>query len=151
MHEHDRCVQAGYDSFTCHYRGVYAGDLPWTPNNPGNPMGAPLPQFPTLVAPPTVPVPLRQGQRIRQARAQCKPGSPTTYLPANFAYWVNRFPGPVLPANMPLPPQGWKTVAERVQQPTVQTVLVALDAFPPIAEFLQQTNPGRGATLRIQC
>ena len=53
LQDYDRCVQGGQDTYTCHHRGVYAGNAVWGHDrNPNgrNPMVAPLPGFPTLIA-----------------------------------------------------------------------------------------------------
>ena len=52
LNEYDRCVWAGYDTYTCHHRGVVAGNAAWATHYPGIPMVAPLPNFPILTLPP---------------------------------------------------------------------------------------------------
>ena len=96
-------------------------------------MGAPLLQLHTLVVPPPVAAPLGINDELPTERGPpCSNlAPPVSYLPVNFAYWENTFLGPVLPGNMPLPPPRWKTAAKRLQNPTVQTILAALDALPP--------------------
>ena len=66
--EYDRCSLAGYDVYTCHHRGVYAGNASWAPNNQGNPMAASSPQFPNLVLPAPNPAPVGLGGYIRKER-----------------------------------------------------------------------------------
>ena len=94
-YEYDRCMCAGYDSYTCHPRGIYAGYLAWAPHNPGTPMGAPLPQLPILVVPSPFAAPLGIGDELRTERGppRANLAPPVLYLPANFAYWENRFSG----------------------------------------------------------
>ena len=96
-------------------------------------MSAFLHQLPTLVAPPPVAAPLSINGQLRAERGPSRSNlAPSvTYLLANFAYWENRFACPVLAANMFLPPLSWKTAAERIQNPTDQTVLAALEALSP--------------------
>ena len=131
IHEYDHYVLASYDAFTYHHRGVYAENLAWAANNPGNPMGGPLPQFPTLFAPPPIPVPLGLGAPIRCERGppQINIPPPILFLPTSFAYWVNRYPGPSLPPNMPLPPTSWKTAAHRRPVANIPALLAALPPY----------------------
>ena len=86
MHEYDRCVQGGYDIYTCHHRGVYAGNAVWHTHNRGNPMEAPFPQFPDLVVPPPHAQHVGLGGFIRKERGPPSVNIvPTTsYLPTSF-------------------------------------------------------------------
>ena len=54
--EYDRCALAGYDAYTCHHWGVYAGNLAWPGAIPGIPMGIAMPNLPTLTLPPLIPL-----------------------------------------------------------------------------------------------
>ena len=53
--EYDRCVLAGYDTFTCHQRGVYAANVSWDHKYRGMPMVAPARDFPFLTEPHQIP------------------------------------------------------------------------------------------------
>ena len=61
-YEYDRCMCAGYDSYTCHYRAVYEGYLAWAPHNPETPMCAPLPSHLPLLSRPGCSAPRHRGR-----------------------------------------------------------------------------------------
>ena len=128
--EYDRCSLAGYDVYTCHHRGVYAGNASWAPNNQGNPMAAPSPQFPNLVLPAPNPAPVGLGGYIRKERGppQANLVPPTSYLPQSINFWVATYPGAVFPANFVLPPNNWKISAENTPVGNIPAVLAALPA-----------------------
>ena len=64
INEYDRCVLAGYDTFTCHQRGVYAANMSWDNKYHGIPMVAPAPDFPSITDLPLNPNPIgRTGNR----------------------------------------------------------------------------------------
>ena len=130
LHEYDRCALAGYDAFTCHHRGVYAGNLFWVANNPGSPMAAPLPQFPNLFLPQPNPAPVGMGGYIRKERGppQTNLIPPTSYLPTSFVFWVTTYPGTVLPSNFILLLNNWKGAAESVPVGNIPGALAALRA-----------------------
>ena len=94
-YKYDQCMCAGYDSYTYHHCGIYAGYLAWAPHNPGTHMGAPLPQLPILVVPSLVAASLGTGDELRMERGppRANLAPPMSYLPVNFAYWENGFSG----------------------------------------------------------
>ena len=110
--EYDRCALAGYDSYTCHLRGTYAGNLEWATDNPAAPMVAPPPNFPTLTLPPpygAAAAHIVVGGQIAKERGPpyTHPAPPPSWLPTSFAFWATTYPGPACPGNLALPPAHW--------------------------------------------
>ena len=97
LYEYDRCMCTGYDSYTCHHCGIYAGYLAWAgPHNPGTSMGAPLPQLPTLIIPPLVASPLDINNKLRTGRGPPRANlAPlVSYLLANLCLPGKQISGP---------------------------------------------------------
>ena len=82
--EYDRCALAGYDAYTCHQWGVYAGNLLWAATMLGIPMGVALPDLPTLTLPPPY-LWSHDGRRPHpeRKRAPAHPSCPSPILPTN--------------------------------------------------------------------
>jgi hypothetical protein len=109
----------------------------WAVHNPGVPMIAPSPDFPTLTVPPPIPVHLMVGGYIRKERGPPRNNlaPPVSYLPSSFSFWQTTYPGPLFPANFSLPPRNWKTTADGAPINNIAAVLAGLPA-PGILNIL---------------
>ena len=115
INEYDRCVLAGYDTFTCHQRGVYAANVSWDNKYRGIPMVAPACDFPSLTDPPPNPNPIGVGLPLRKDRGPPfghPPPSPS-FLSSSIAYWIATYPGAHFAPDLALPPGSWKNAVLR--------------------------------------
>ena len=128
LYEYDRCVLAGYDVYTCHHRGVYAGNVAWATHYPGSPMPAPLPQFPDLIAPPPIVPHLRVGAFIRKERGPPLENlvQPASYLPTSMFYWTTAYSGYWLPQDCIIPLRSWTGLVETTPEANIRAMLAAL-------------------------
>ena len=131
--EYDRCVQSGQDTYTCHHRGVYAGNAVWgydrnRNRNRRNLMVAPLHGFPTLIAaaPHAVRVGLEGFVRKERGPPSVNTVPPTSYLPTSFNFWIATYPGPLLPPDFALPPGSLKNEVDRLPYGNIAARLAAL-------------------------
>ena len=130
--EYDRCAVAGFDTYTCHHRGVYAGNLQWHITMRGIPMRMPLPDFPTL----TLPAPY--GPRLVGVNTRRERGPPSqppaplpvvplpSFLPSTWAHWVAAHGGPPFTGNFLLPPGTWTVAAAAAAVANMAAVLAAM-------------------------
>ena len=147
LQEYDRCVLAGYDTYTCHHRGVYAANAAWPANYPIIPMLATLPDLPTL-SPNLNPVtaPIGVGGFLRKDRGPPfgHPPPHTYFLPSSFTYWTTNYPGLVFAANLALQQGSWKNATAGAGVAGIGAVLATLEAphsskYPKLIEIKQLT------------
>ena len=115
INEYDRCVLAGYDTFTCHQRGIYAAKVSWDNKYRGIPMVAPAPNFPSLTDPPPNPNPIGVGLPLRKDRGPRfgHPHPSPSFLPSCIAYWIATYPGADFAPDFALPLGSWKNAVLR--------------------------------------